>query len=152
MRKTALSTRTTNSRGVKSSFSKMTLYSLGRSVFVLPRGLSTVSAMPMSFPQSVRPILLANRRIACAPAPTVRRQTVTQNDLDVFGDYVSTTASFVAALRGSGRGGGGGSRGRSGGEVIGPFVRGDRLLRRRSRRPPWAYNVRDADAAHPGPP
>src|SRR6185437_5789663 len=44
MRNTALRTSTTNSRGVKSSFSRMTFHSGGRSilVFVLTRGLVKV--------------------------------------------------------------------------------------------------------------
>src|SRR6185503_9717805 len=44
MRKTAFSTSTTNSRGVKSSLSRITFQSFGRSTFglVLVRGVSTV--------------------------------------------------------------------------------------------------------------
>src|SRR3954471_1850032 len=55
MRNSAFSTVTTNSRGVKSSLTRMTLCRRGRSVLVLVFGLVTVfSAIPAQCPDAVR--------------------------------------------------------------------------------------------------
>src|SRR5882724_7938704 len=67
MRNSAFSTVTTNSRGVKSSLTRMTLCRRGRSVLVLTLvfGLTTVSIIPAESPDGAArpaPIATANGR------------------------------------------------------------------------------------------
>src|SRR5258708_26699459 len=105
MRNSAFRTVTTNSRGVKSSLTRMTLCRRGRSVLVLTLvfGLVTVSVMPASTPDAfaISPPEynpLADRGTGCFPMASFQRRHCAQ-----IGNYIGQVALFQAGIKTEGR-------------------------------------------------